>query len=186
MTSGLFSIVNNTDIQCLSKVFLPLNCCYAFFVAALINCFKLLFPTSIYTPYTIMVKHTHTILFFLRSLQIKKTEIIPLHKYTYHFLGQFKFSSGAFILLVCVTRLWVKITCGKFNWMGMIWKGTHVLIKGSTADNAYQSKNQALGSKEVSVELRNRVASSHTPGKELRKNILLHWSYSEACSLCYP
>ncbi len=51
----------------------------------------------------------------------------------------------------------------------MIWKDTHVLIKGPTADNAYQSKNQPLGSKEQSVELRNRFASSHTSGEEFRK-----------------
>ncbi len=92
--------------------------------------------------------------------------MIPLHKYSYPYLGQLEFSSGAFLLLVDVTRLWVKVTCGKFNWMGMIWKGTHVLIKGPTADNAYQSKHQALGSKEQSVELRNRFASSHTSGEE--------------------
>jgi len=54
--------------------------------------------------------------------------------------------------------------------MGMIWKGTHILIKGSTSDNAYQSKNQALGSKEQSVELRNRFAPSHTSGEEFIKN----------------
>ncbi len=53
--------------------------------------------------------------------------------------------------------------------MGMIWKGTHVLIKGLTADNAYQSKNQALRSKELSVELRNRIKSNHTSGEEFRK-----------------
>jgi len=53
--------------------------------------------------------------------------------------------------------------------MGIIWKGTHVLIKGPTVDNAYQSKNQAPGSKEQSVELRNRFASSHTSGEESRK-----------------
>ncbi len=53
--------------------------------------------------------------------------------------------------------------------MGMIWKGTHVLIKGPTDDNAYQSNNQALGSKEQSVKLRNRFASSHTSGEEFRK-----------------
>ncbi len=41
----------------------------------------------------------------------------------------------------------------------MIWKGTHILIKGPTADNEHQSKNQALGSKELHVELRNRVES---------------------------
>ncbi len=51
----------------------------------------------------------------------------------------------------------------------MIWKGTHLFIKGPTADNAYQNKNQAPGSKEHSVELRNRFASSHTSGEEFRK-----------------
>ncbi len=86
-------------------------------------------------------------------------------------MGQLKFSSGAFILLVGVTRLWVKVTCGKFNWMGMIWKGTHVLIKGPTDVNANRSNNQALGSKEQSVEVRNRFASSHISGEEFRKKI---------------
>ncbi len=94
--------------------------------------------------------------------------MIPLHKYSYPYLGQLEFSSGAFILLVRVTRL-VKVTCGKFNWIGMIWKGTHVLIKGPTTDSAYQSKNQAQGSKELSAELRNRFASSHASGEEFRK-----------------
>ncbi len=41
--------------------------------------------------------------------------MIPLHKYSYPYLGQLKFSSGAFILLVDVTTLRVKVTCGKFN-----------------------------------------------------------------------
>ncbi len=77
--------------------------------------------------------------------------MIPLHKYSNPYVGQLKFSSGAFILLVDVTTLQVKLTCGKFNWMGMIWKGTHILINGLTAENAYQSKNQALWSKELSV-----------------------------------
>ncbi len=40
--------------------------------------------------------------------------MIPLHKYSYPYLGQFKFSPGAFMLLVAVT-LQVKLTCGKFN-----------------------------------------------------------------------
>ncbi len=55
--------------------------------------------------------------------------------------------------------------------MCMIWKGTHVLIKGLIAYNANQSKKQALGAKELYVELRNRFASSHTSGEEFRKNI---------------
>ncbi len=68
--------------------------------------------------------------------------MIKLYKYSYPYLGQLKFSSGAFILLVDVTRLQVKLSWGKFNLMGMFWKGTHILIKGLTAENAYQSKNQ--------------------------------------------
>ncbi len=95
--------------------------------------------------------------------------MIPLHKYSYPYLGQLEFISVAFILLVGVTRLWVKVIWGKFNWMGMIWKEMHVLIKGQSADNAYQSKNQALGSKEQSVELRNRFVSNHTSGEEFIK-----------------
>ncbi len=51
----------------------------------------------------------------------------------------------------------------------MIWKGTRVL-KGLTAENAYQSKKQALRSKELPVELRNRFVSSHTSGEEFRNN----------------
>ncbi len=94
--------------------------------------------------------------------------MVPLHSYPH--LGQLKFSSGAFILLVYVTTLQVKLSCGKFNWMGMIRKGTHVLIKCLTANNAYQSKNQALGSKEQSVYLRNRFLLSHRSGEEFRKN----------------
>ncbi len=97
--------------------------------------------------------------------------MIPLHKYSNRYLGQLKFSSGAFILLVDFTTLQVKLTCGKFSWMGMIWKGTHVLITGLTAENAYQSKNQALRSKELPVELRNRFESSDTSGEEFRKKI---------------
>ncbi len=83
--------------------------------------------------------------------------------------GSWNLALIAFILLVGANRLWVKVTCGKFNWIGMFGKGTHILTKGLTADNAYKSKNQALGSKEQSVELRNRFASSQTSGDEFRK-----------------
>ncbi len=55
--------------------------------------------------------------------------------------------------------------------MGMIWKDTRVLIKGLTAENTYQSKNQALGSNELPVELRNRFALNHTSGEEFRKTL---------------
>ncbi len=63
-----------------------------------------------------------------------------MHKYSYPYLGQLELSSGAFILLVDVTKPWMKVTCDKFN---MIWRGTHILIKGPIIgpDNAYQSKS---------------------------------------------
>ncbi len=72
------------------------------------------------------------------------------------------------------------ISDGGYGPFSNIWKGTHVLIKGPTADNAYQIKNQALGSKEQSVELRNRFVSSHTSKEEFRKKIMLHWRVTGA------
>jgi hypothetical protein len=47
----------------------------------------------------------------------------------------------------------------------MIWKGTHLSIQGLTVDSAFQSKNQAIRSKELSVELRDRIASRHRSGE---------------------
>jgi len=47
---------------------------------------------------------------------------------------------------------------------------SHSRLNRCLADgNAYQSKNQALRSKELSVELRNRYASSYTSGELFRK-----------------
>ncbi len=47
----------------------------------------------------------------------------------------------------------------------MIWKDTHVSIKGLTADYAYQSENQAMRSKERPAELRDRTVSRHRSGE---------------------
>ncbi len=54
--------------------------------------------------------------------------------------------------------------------MGMIWKGTHVLIKDPTADDAYQSKTQALGSKGLSVEPETGLRQATHLGKSSEKN----------------
>ncbi len=81
--------------------------------------------------------------------------MIPLHKYSYPYLGQFKFSPGAFMLLVAVITLQVKLTCGKFNWM--IFGKAHVLIKDLTADDAYQSKIQAFGVKRTAGRAQKQV-----------------------------
>ena len=57
-----------------------------------------------------------------------KTEISYLHKCSDPLLWDWKLSSGASCFhwssLRCYYNL--KSTCGKFNWLDMIWKGTHV------------------------------------------------------------
>ncbi len=74
---------------------------------------------------------------------------------------------------------WLESTCCKLNWLDMIWKGTHLSIKGLTADNAYQSENQAMRSKELPVELRDRIVSRHRSGEGYKKclvaSIILKW-----------
>ncbi len=66
--------------------------------------------------------------------------MIPLRKYSYPYLGQLKFSSGAFILLVDVTSSEVN------RWQIQL-NGYDLESSCLTADKAYQSKNQALRSK---------------------------------------
>ena len=41
----------------------------------------------------------------------------------------------------------------------------HILIIAPTVDNACQSKNQAMRSKEFSIELRDRIVSKHRSGE---------------------
>ena len=45
--------------------------------------------------------------------------------------------------------------------LDMIWKCAHLSISGPTVDSACQSKNQAMKSNELSVELRDRIVSRH-------------------------
>ena len=65
--------------------------------------------------------------------------------------------------------------------MDMIWKGTHLSISGSAVGSACQNKNQAMRSKELSVERRDRIVSRHRSGEALKvlKNtaasIILKW-----------
>ncbi|CDQ66045.1 unnamed protein product [Oncorhynchus mykiss] len=47
----------------------------------------------------------------------------------------------------------------------MIWKGTHLSIQGPTVDGACQRKNQATRSKELSVEILDRIVLSHRSGE---------------------
>ena len=47
----------------------------------------------------------------------------------------------------------------------MIWKGTHLFIYGPTVGSVCQSKNQAMRSKELSIELWDRIVSRHRSGE---------------------
>ncbi len=64
------------------------------------------------------------------NLKKIKTYMIPLHNYSYPYMAQLEFSSRAFILLVETTTLRVKLASGKLNWIGLIWKSTHIWGKG--------------------------------------------------------
>ncbi len=53
-----FIIFYSKHVQCLAKVFIPLNFFHVLLLLPYVNCFKLLFfSTSAYTPYTILTKH---------------------------------------------------------------------------------------------------------------------------------
>ncbi len=59
-------------LQCLAKVFIPLHFVHVLLCSCLmLNCFKLLFSTSIYTPYTIMVKQKQVFNVFANLLKLK-------------------------------------------------------------------------------------------------------------------
>jgi hypothetical protein len=57
-----------------------------------------------------------------------KTEIPYLHKYSDPLLWDSKLISGASCFHWSSLRcyFWLESTCGKFNWLDMIWKGTHL------------------------------------------------------------
>ncbi len=104
--------------------------------------------------------------------------MIPLLKYSNPYLGQLKFSSGVkqYELLVDVTTLRVKLTCGKFNWMGMIWKGTHIL--NNKRSNNWKCISEQKSSPEVKITAcraqKQVCVKPHIWGRVQKKN-LLHW-----------
>ena len=89
-------------------------------------------------------------------------EIAYLHKYSDHLLWESKLRSSAFplIILEMFLQLDWSTPVEKFNWLDMIWKGTHQSIS-PTVDSSCQSKNQAMRSKELSVERRDRIVLKH-------------------------
>ncbi len=106
--------------------------------------------------------------------------MIPLHKYPNTFLGQLKLSSGAFISLVDVTTLWVELTCGKFNWIGMIWKGT-CLNKRSNSWKCISEQNPSLEVKQTACRGQKQDWVKAQIRGRVQKTILQHWRVS--CSM---
>lgn len=64
-----------------------------------------------------------------------------------------------------VSTPWLVSTCGKRNWLNMIWKGTHFSIEGLTADSGYQSINKTMSSKELPAGLRDRIVARYRSGE---------------------
>ena len=109
-------------------------------------------------------KSCHQIVFVhLLWLRYAKLRKASQSKTTAVFLGE-----GASVCVQVYMQEWVLIVhtesiqtpskssleYGKFNWLDMIWKGTHLFILGLTVDSAYQSKNQDTKLKELSVDRR--------------------------------
>ncbi len=137
------------------------------------NCL-IFFFSLIYNPYLIMTKWKQNFRNVCKFIKKKKNlkyhiyiSIQTLCKNTWN-LAQ--------VPPISLDHCWdvstpcLESTCGKVNWLDMIWKGTHLSIKGLTADNAYQSENHAMTSKELPAELRDRIVSRHRSGEGYQNN----------------
>ena len=110
-----------------------------------------------------MTKWKQVFRIFCKCITNKKNKLPYLHKYSDPLQRDTKLSSAE--------------SC--FHWSNSIdwtWFGkAHTcLYKGPTVDSACQSKNQAMRSKELSVELRDRIVSRHRSG-EGTKTFLQYW-----------
>ena len=78
---------------------------------------------KIYPQYPITTKLKQGLNFFCNCI------IMPyLHEYSDPSLWDSKLSSGASCFLWNVSKTWLESTCGKFNWLDMICKGTPLSI----------------------------------------------------------
>ena len=64
-----------------------------------------------------------------------------------------------------VSKTWMESTCDQLNWLDMILKETHFSISGPTVDSSCQSRNSKMKSKELSVELRDRIVRRYRSGE---------------------
>ena len=76
-----------------------------------------------------------------------------------------------------VSTTLLESTCGKYNWLDMIWKGTHQSIYSPTVGSVCQSKNHAMWSMQLSVELRDRIVSRHRSGELWQRSRVPLWRW---------
>ena len=127
------------------------------------------FPSAIYTKYPIMTKQKQ-FRHFCKCIQNKKQT--PLHKYSDPLLWdsiELRCILFPLIILEMFLQLdWSLSVVNSIDWT-LFGKAYTCLYKGPTVDGACQRKNQAMRSKELSVELRDRIVSSHRSGEGYQK-----------------
>ena len=102
---------------------------------------------AIYTQFPRMRKRKQVFKFFCKCIKINK------QKYLIYIRSQtlcYETRNWAQVHPVSidhpwdVSTNWLESTCGKFNWLDMIWKCTLLSIYCPTVDRAWQSKKQAM------------------------------------------
>lgn len=142
----------------------PENYCKWSVFTALVQHFIMLQPYSKLDSVHFSHQILHTVTKWKKSLkflQLIKTEILHLHKYSQLLLFRVELSCILFPVSICEMLLQLKWNSSVVNsWLDMIWKG-----KGPRVDSAHQRTNQAIKSEGLFY----RILSRHRSGKDMEK-----------------
>lgn len=120
-----------------------------------------LFEIGLSSFFTSNSTHSDKVKKSLKFLQLIKTEILHLHKYSQLLLFRVELSCILFPVSICEMLLQLKWNSSVVNsWLDMIWKG-----KGPRVDSAHQRTNQAIKSEGLFY----RILSRHRSGKDMEK-----------------
>lgn len=120
-----------------------------------------LFEIGFSSFFTSNSTHSDKVKKSLKFLQLIKTEILHLHKYSQLLLFRVELSCILFPVSICEMLLQLKWNSSVVNsWLDMIWKG-----KGPRVDSAHQRTNQAIKSEGLFY----RILSRHRSGKDMEK-----------------
>lgn len=120
-----------------------------------------LFKIGFSSFFTSNSTHSDKVKKSLKFLQLIKTEILHLHKYSQLLLFRVELSCILFPVSICEMLLQLKWNSSVVNsWLDMIWKG-----KGPRVDSAHQRTNQAIKSEGLFY----RILSRHRSGKDMEK-----------------